>query len=630
MKPHTANTRLNEFEYRQGRTVLESWPCVIDLGLTLKCNLHCDMCFSRALPSIDLAPACVEKVEPYLQYCHRIVWNDAGEIFASNRTPDFVELMKKYRPPVSYVSTNGQLIDRHIDDILDSGLTDMSVSIDAARRETYERIRAGAKWDKLIANLQLLKDKKRERGTEWPRLTFVFVAMRSNLSELPDFVEFAREHGAVAVHVLKMLPTPGALELTECPTDEEEMGPYGEALQRARKLGIDLQHTSLSNDLFAVEPARVAEAEATNEGADEVPPPGPVALEALHRRRFDPASGNVPICPAPWREFLIQTDGKVRVCCFSSAAIMGDLNRQSLPEIWNGPAYQAFRRRIASRDFSACKNCPFLCKMEATEQYPLKQTLANIRKVADEKSHWVRLYRNDIEWMTAYLDRWRRGPRKVAVREIPLALRKAVKIGLKNLVAKPKIAKAWEAQNEVTERMMEAVRLAQHENRKLREDLNLLAEVARLRAQQGLEQTDAPPSAIAVDPAQDPIDALFYSARIVRHETPEQLTAGNDYTVPITIQNTSAVAWPVEGDYCVKLGYNWYHENGAVYWLDGLRTRIPRPLKPGESADLQAILHAPDAPGRYRLHWDLVYDPYFWFKERGSPPLEIEVAVAPQ
>ncbi|KPL12041.1 hypothetical protein AMJ85_02170, partial [candidate division BRC1 bacterium SM23_51] len=259
MRKHAANTRLNEFEYRRGQLALHSWPQVIDLGLTLKCNLNCVMCFTRYMPAIDLDRACLEKALPYLDYCHRIVWNDAGELFASSRTREFVGLMKRYHPPISYVSTNFLLIDRYIDDILDSGLTDMSVSVDAVRRETYERIRTGGRWDKLIANLELMQRRKVERQTQWPRLTFLFVAMRSNLTELPDFVDFAKNYGGVAVHVLKMLPTPKGLERTEQPTLEEEKAVYKRALRRAREIGIELQHTYFNNDVLLAEMARDGE-----------------------------------------------------------------------------------------------------------------------------------------------------------------------------------------------------------------------------------------------------------------------------------------------------------------------------------------------------------------------------------
>jgi hypothetical protein len=98
----------------------------------------------------------------------------------------------------------------------------------------------------------------------------------------------------------------------------------------------------------------------------------------------------------------------------------------------------------------------------------------------------------------------------------------------------------------------------------------------------------------------------------------------------MTLMNTSAVEWPTDGDHSVKLAYSWYHANGALHSLDGLRTRIAPSPRPGETVHLQAALRAPHRPGRYILKWDLVYDPYAWFKDRGALPLEVEVVIEPE
>jgi len=632
MKAHAANTRLNDFEYRQGQLALRSWPQVIDLGLTLKCNLHCTMCFSRHMPAIDLDRECLDKVIPYLESCHRIVWNDAGELFASSRTREFVELMKHYHPPISYVSTNFLLVDRYLDDILDSGLTDMSVSVDAVRRETYERIRTGGRWDKLIANLELMQQKKAERQTEWPRLTFVFVAMRSNLAELPEFVDFAKHYGGIAIHVLKMLPTPTRLERIEQPTVEADKAAYQQALRRAREIGIEIQHTFFNNDALLAEMARSTAEAATPAGLDSTagpteprvphqpPVPERVALEALHRRPLDPTSGNVPICASPWREFLIQTDGKVRACCFSPI-VMGDLHDQTLPEIWNGVQYQAFRRRLAVRDFSTCTDCPYLAKVFAVGAAgSLHPLLVEIEQQITGPNLWLDRYTNDVRWLVNYLREVRRGQLKDAVRKAGTALRTAARVAAKNFFVKPALAYAWMDQRRTNRLLLDRIR-------RLREDLGILAEIVALVAQQGKGEPKPLPAPIIVDAAQDPIDALFYNVRFVRHETPARLKVSCEIQVPLTIMNAGALEWPTEGEQAVKIAYSWYYPNGALYFLDGLRTRIAPSPRPGQSVELRAVLRAPDRPGRYLLKWDLVYDPFAWFKDRGSLPLEVEVLV---
>lgn len=57
------------------------------------------------------------------------------------------------------------------------------------------------------------------------------------------------------------------------------------------------------------------------------------------------------ICKLPFTDISIKRDGRVRVCCYNEK-ILGDLNTQTLEEIWNGAEYQELRRRIEQDDFS--------------------------------------------------------------------------------------------------------------------------------------------------------------------------------------------------------------------------------------------------------------------------------------
>ncbi len=67
-------------------------------------------------------------------------------------------------------------------------------------------------------------------------------------------------------------------------------------------------------------------------------------------------------CPFPWQYLVVQWDGSVVGCCRDSNAEnrLGDARFQSLREIWNGPAYDAFRRQHETGDYSGnplCESC---------------------------------------------------------------------------------------------------------------------------------------------------------------------------------------------------------------------------------------------------------------------------------
>lgn len=74
----------------------------------------------------------------------------------------------------------------------------------------------------------------------------------------------------------------------------------------------------------------------------------------------------VPRCHAPWQQLMIDANGNVHPCAYrnnynnpSPHGPCGNVNRQSLQEIWNGQEYQDLRENMAKGDLKAagCANC---------------------------------------------------------------------------------------------------------------------------------------------------------------------------------------------------------------------------------------------------------------------------------
>jgi MoaA/NifB/PqqE/SkfB family radical SAM enzyme len=74
---------------------------------------------------------------------------------------------------------------------------------------------------------------------------------------------------------------------------------------------------------------------------------------------------NVPRCHVPWQQMVIDSTGYVAPCCYwgavdnDSGEALGDINLQTIDEIWNGPGYQKLRAGMAAGDLAAagCANC---------------------------------------------------------------------------------------------------------------------------------------------------------------------------------------------------------------------------------------------------------------------------------
>ena len=115
------------------------------------------------------------------------------------------------------------------------------------------------------------------------------------------------------------------------------------------------------------------------------------------------------------------------------------------------------------------------------------------------------------------------------------------------------------------------------------------------------------------------------------HKIPSELEAGQTAAAAVSVKNISPIVWPSrpdgKGRYAVNLSYHWLGRNHETVIFDGLRTPLPRDLRPGESVELNASIQAPDKPGRYILEITLVQESAAWFSEKGSK-LVLPVRVA--
>lgn len=122
--------------------------------------------------------------------------------------------------------------------------------------------------------------------------------------------------------------------------------------------------------------------------------------------------------------------------------------------------------------------------------------------------------------------------------------------------------------------------------------------------------------------------ATWYDAEY-RPATLAPIPAGEVRSVAVLITNTGEATWPIDGPRPVMLAYHWLDaESGAMLVFDGRRTRLPRPLEPGDSLELQARVLAPPQPGRYLLEWDLLRENGGgWFSQNGTPTARVPVTV---
>jgi MoaA/NifB/PqqE/SkfB family radical SAM enzyme len=75
----------------------------------------------------------------------------------------------------------------------------------------------------------------------------------------------------------------------------------------------------------------------------------------------------VSVCFYPWTALSVLQDGRAVTCCvdYNGVQGVGDVNCQSIEEIWKGPVLSTIRRNFGKLDYSGfptCLSCDWVCR----------------------------------------------------------------------------------------------------------------------------------------------------------------------------------------------------------------------------------------------------------------------------
>ncbi len=183
------------------KMVLDDVPQMVQLNHDPTCNLACPSCRT------EIIAAKAEEQDTYARAAERVILpllqrvsgqsyiSGGGEAFASKHYRSILAALNRVDYPDLYLHliTNGLLITPqrwseypHLPEMLDV----LSVSIDAACPETYERLRRPAKWAALMSNLEVMAEMRRSQKIR--RFQINFVVQEENYREMLDFVALGR------------------------------------------------------------------------------------------------------------------------------------------------------------------------------------------------------------------------------------------------------------------------------------------------------------------------------------------------------------------------------------------------------------------------------------------------------
>lgn len=302
------------------------YPIYIEIETTTRCNLRCIMCEHTYWDEKgnDMS---FEDFKMIVDQFPKLKWIGLTGIGESFLNKDFLKMLRyvKSKNIIVELFDTFYFINKQIaEELIELGIDEIFLSIDAANKQTYEKIRVGSNFERVIENVKTFIELKEKKNTYFPRLDFHYIISKENMHEIPQFIEL--------VHSLS---TKSRILFTRFLHEFEEV----------KDLFVEIDEDVI----------QMAQAKAKEYGTMiwwnlDVPQKKP----------------HISKCTT-WSMPFIFVTGHVVPCCSSNEAnrrefqkehSLGNVFENSFRQIWYSQKYKEFRRMIRKGQVpEPCKNC---------------------------------------------------------------------------------------------------------------------------------------------------------------------------------------------------------------------------------------------------------------------------------
>jgi radical SAM protein with 4Fe4S-binding SPASM domain len=319
-------------------------PVCLYLEVTNRCNLLCTTCprtYADLEPPADMGWDLFRTIVDQLPGLRRAVLHGVGEPMLVRNLPKMVSYLTE-RGVYALFNTNGTILnERNGRSLMQAGLDELRVSLDAATRESFRLVRGKDYFDRILANVRRFREIQEREHAAIPRVSLWLTGLKQTIGELPAFVRIAAEIGIREVYLQRLvffdrdeigLARPDQSLFERMAREESEY--LKEAEMLARRLGITFSASGAASE------------------------PG-LSLERTVK------SNPWSLCGRPWTVMYVTANGRALPCCIAPFAqhgyehyTLGDATQETLAAIWNGPRYKDFREALRTdRPPESCRNC---------------------------------------------------------------------------------------------------------------------------------------------------------------------------------------------------------------------------------------------------------------------------------
>lgn len=289
------------------------YPTTLSIEPTTSCNLRCPECpsglrsFTRptGMLEYELFKNIIDQSKDTLTYMHLYF---QGEPFLH---PQFLDMIRYADESGVFTatSTNAHYIsEKNVNQIIESGLKNLIVSMDGISQEVYQEYRIGGNLEKVQKGLSLILSRKKQMKKQFPRIILQFLVTGKNEHQIQDLKIWAKNMGVDELQ-LKTAQIYGFENGSELIPKNLEYSRYIPSKNGTWKLKKEIENK----------------------------------------------------CWRMWQGAVLTWDGRMLPCCFDKDGqhVMGKIQQTHIKNIWRNDSYNSFRKQLLNdrSQIEICKNC---------------------------------------------------------------------------------------------------------------------------------------------------------------------------------------------------------------------------------------------------------------------------------
>jgi len=305
-------------------------PRMCEIETTTRCNLKCIFCEHTYW---DEPPSSIsfDSFKSIINQFPKLKWISLTGIGESFTFPhDYMRMMEYIKQKKIFIELydNFYFITPQISQrLIDMGVNKILISFDATTKKTYEKIRKGSNYERVLSNIEQFLKLKQESNKVFPKVSFHFVINKMNIGEAVPYLDFVRNRtNGMPIDVV-----------------------YTRLLHTFKE--IDKYYVEISSDLINRIKRKASELDMNvlwNEDAYLDKPPIRECKKWI--MPFIYASGHIIPC-------CTQNEGNRRE--YQKQTAMGNIFHESFNAIWTGDKYKQLKKQIRNNVVpKSCYDCP--------------------------------------------------------------------------------------------------------------------------------------------------------------------------------------------------------------------------------------------------------------------------------